>query len=90
MSIKRYKKKPIPVEVIQFTGGNGQEISTWSNNVVLESKYNNYSSATFLKIYTLEGVMTCDPGSYIVKGNEGEFWAVKQSIFEATYEEVND
>lgn len=85
MSIKRYKKKPIPVEVIQFTLDTSREIELWSGNKIMYDDYN-----CMLHISTLEGVMSAFPGSYIVKGNEGEFWAVKQSIFEATYEEVND
>lgn len=83
--IKLYKKKPIPVEVIQFTLDTARQIEIWSNGKVMYDDYN-----CTLLINTLEGVMSTVPGSYIIKGNEGEFWAVKQSIFEATYEEVND
>lgn len=42
----------------------------------------------FLLIKTLEGDMYAEPDSYIVKGVEGEIWAVKDTIFKATYEKV--
>lgn len=88
MSIKQYRKKPIVVEVIQYDGTNFDEIAEWSGGIV--EYYNILTKETNLEIHTLEGIMSAIKGSYIVKGNEGEFWAVKQSIFEATYEEVND
>jgi len=88
VSIKRFKKKPIAVEVIQYDGTNSDEIAEWSDGIV--EYYNILTKESHLEIHTLEGIMTAIKGSYIVKGNEGEFWAVKQSIFEATYEEVND
>jgi hypothetical protein len=79
--VKKYMKKPIGVEVIQYTDiESGREIEAWSNNKCMLDEYNNS-----ILINTLEGVMTAVPGSYIIKGNEGEFWAVKQSIFEKTY-----
>lgn len=40
------------------------------------------------QIHTIEGVMTAQPGDYIVTGVEGEKWPVKKSIFEKTYEEL--
>jgi hypothetical protein len=41
-------------------------------------------------IGTLEGDMEVTLGSWICKGSEGEFWAIKDSIFQATYEKVSD
>ena len=37
-------------------------------------------------LQTLEGVVTCQPGDWIVKGVEGECWPIRKDIFEATYE----
>lgn len=82
---KLYIKKPIPVEVIQYLPENEIELGHWSNGKVMVDYYNNV-----ILISTLEGVMTAVPGSYVIKGSEGEFWAVKQSIFEKTYYEHTD
>ena len=43
-----------------------------------------------LLIATLEGVMKADPGDWIIRGVQGEFYPVKSDIFEATYERVDD
>jgi|JI9StandDraft_1071089.scaffolds.fasta_scaffold1156945_2 hypothetical protein len=39
-------------------------------------------------IPTLEGEMRADPGDWIIKGVQGEFYPCKPDIFEATYEPV--
>lgn len=43
-----------------------------------------------LSIRTLEGVMQADPGDWIIRGVQGEFYPCKPDIFEATYEAVED
>ena len=37
-------------------------------------------------VETLEGVMTGQPGDYLVIGTQGERYIIKREIFEATYE----
>lgn len=41
-------------------------------------------------IVTLEGVMTGNPGDWIITGVNGEQYPCKPDIFEKTYERVND
>jgi hypothetical protein len=41
-------------------------------------------------IETLEGTMYAQPGDYIVKGIHGDIYPVKESIFLATYELVEE
>ena len=41
-------------------------------------------------IGTLEGVMHAGPGDWIVRGVRGELYPVRDDIFEATYEPVED
>lgn len=41
-------------------------------------------------IKTLEGIMTCNTGDYIIRGIQGEIYPCKPDIFEATYEEVKE
>lgn len=43
-----------------------------------------------LYIETLEGVMHAEPGDYIIKGVNGEFYPCKPDIFEKTYERVEE
>lgn len=85
--VKIYRKKPIPVEVIQLTPKTIAEVSLFVGS---KGRFWTNHHCAYGEIFTLEGIMKCSDGSYIIKGNEGEFWVVKQSIFENTYEEVND
>ena len=64
--IQKFKKKPVEIEAIQYTGKNDFEISKWSNDLVypspvLEPAENN-PSGSYLQIKTLEGVMTAIVG----------------------------
>lgn len=82
--MKRYRKKPIVIEAVQFTGRNCREClrfigsDGWDN---LELHDTDHPT-----IYTLEGVMTASPGDWIIKGVKGEFYPCKPDVFAATYE----
>lgn len=39
-----------------------------------------------IHIKTLEGTMVANPGDWVIKGVQGEFYPCKPDIFEATYE----
>ncbi len=75
----KYRKKPIVIEAIQFTGNNWGEIETF----VPIGQYN--QDGTF-QIVTLEGARKCSVGDYVIKGVQGEFYPRKPNIFEATYD----
>ena len=42
------------------------------------------------RIDTLEGEMVAGFGDWIIKGVDGEFYPIKNDIFKATYEKVDD
>lgn len=44
--------------------------------------------AIWMEIETLEGIMTAQPGDFIIKGIQGEIYPCKPDIFKATYEIV--
>lgn len=77
---KMYVKKPIPVVAYQYT------MEHFIN--VEETPGISYDIHTRPYIKTLEGEMQVNIGSYICQGIDGEYWAVKQNIFERTYDEV--
>lgn len=80
--VKKYRKKPIIVEAVQWTGDNYEEIYEFTRgNCCLTVDDNE------LIIRTLEGDMQTKKGSYIIKGKAGEFYPCKKEIFEQTYEE---
>jgi len=87
LKIKRYIKKPIPVEAVLLTEENLRAVKTWIEENGGEAIIP--TSAKSLSILTKEGYLKAFPNKhYIVRGTFGEFYPVEKEIFEATYEEV--
>ena len=78
--VKRYKKKPVEIEAIQFTGDNYKEVEEFVGQPL-------YISYGMVAIPTLEGIMRCKVNNYVIKGVRGEFYPCDREIFEETYEE---
>lgn len=87
--MKRYRKKPVEVEAVQFKDDANVlcELSAFIDNQDLRVNYEDPENPV-LKIETLEGVMNASVGDYIIKGVNGEYYPCKPDIFEKTYEEV--
>lgn len=79
----RYKKKPVEIEAIRFTGSNYEEIREFIGK-------NTLCSDLSIVIPTLEGDMVAQKGDYIIKGVQGEFYPCKPDIFEETYEIISE
>jgi hypothetical protein len=78
----KYRKKPVVIEAVRFTGNVTELIEfVGYNNVYVGNGGNPY-------IVTLEGDMKVSFGDFIIKGVNGEFYPCKPDIFEKTYEEV--
>lgn len=81
----KYRKKPVVIEAVQFTGHNHAEIFEFckdaSNNAEDPLTVSNQ-----LWIKTLEGGHIASPGDYIIKGVKGEYYPCKPDIFAATYD----
>ena len=83
----KFRKKPVVIEAIKWTGGNWEEIVSFVNyNPCLIERL----GTDFLTIKTSEGEMKADLGDWIIKGIKGEFYPCKPDIFEATYELVKE
>lgn len=82
----KYRKKPVEVEAVQWTGKNPKEIACFIGQWPFPSEY----APTHLVIETLEGLMHASVGDYIIKGVNGEFYPCKPDIFEKTYERVDE
>ena len=86
--MKRYRKKPVVIEAMQYLPhDNCDEIaqfiygdSDWDEPCT-ERENGEWA------IDTLEGTMWAQPGDWIIKGVQGEFYPCKPDIFAATYEE---
>ena len=82
----KYRKKPVEIEAVQWTGSNQTEIADWSRGT---QRYIEFEG-DICRIQTLEGIMTASKDDYIIKGVKGEFYPCKPDIFEMTYELVGD
>jgi len=79
----KYRKKPVVIDAVQFTGENCIEILTFIGRGVDALEIH---TTDLPVIPTLEGELTASPGDWIIKGVFGEFYPVKPDIFAATYE----
>lgn len=91
----KYRKKPVVVEAVRWTGSNLEEIRNFVGSDLIEECVELFDIKRTLKemlvdiaIDTLEGTMRVDYGDYIIKGVKGEFYPCKPDIFLKTYEEV--
>ena len=80
---RAYRKKPVVVEAVQWTGENHAEMCEFIDPEVFE-----IIPRVGLVIHTLEGDHHASPGDYIIKGVNGEFYPCKPDIFAKTYESV--
>lgn len=86
----RYRKKPVMVEAVQWTGtyASYEEVANFALRGDPIRTIGRYADK--LEIPTLEGVMTASNGDYIIMGVRGEVYPCKPDIFEATYEPVDE
>lgn len=81
---RRFRKRPVVIEAVRWTGSNQQEIHDFTEGTAKFSGDERYGWD--LRIPTLEGVHRAAEGDWIIRGVQGEFYACKPDIFEATYE----
>lgn len=91
----KYRKKPVVIETVQWTGSNLKEIIAFtglheSARKWTWAEYEAVVAKDGLKIFTLEGPLMATVGDWIIKGVKGELYPCKPDIFEATYEAVRE
>lgn len=84
----KYRKKPVIIEAIQWTGDNIDELRREFSNFINDSWIVGKNSELYLG--TLEGPMHASIGDYIIRGIKGEFYACKPDIFNETYDKVEE
>jgi len=92
--MEKFRKKPVVIEAIQWTGNNLKEIIEFTGLHESAKKwsweeYEKVVAEDGLKIFTLEGKMNAGVNDWIIKGVKGEFYPCKSDIFEATYESAD-
>ena len=93
----QFRKKPVVIDAVRWSGcEDGLEAvfalidfaELPNEGMYVTPGVGFIPSQGTLEIPTLEGVMTAQPGDWIVRGVQGEVYPVNPDIFEATYEAV--
>ncbi len=89
----KYRKKPVVIEAIQWTGKNFDECMNfigedYGNKFNYENAEESATETGKILIDTLEGMITASKGDFIIKGVKGEFYPCKPDIFQQTYEPI--
>ena len=101
----KFRKKPVVIEAIQWTGTNIREIYTFMHeSPVIDSAYSRSKWDDFEELHMNKPwhIMTLEDGpngeakhvasvgDWVIQGVKGEFYPCKPDIFEATYERVEN
>ncbi|MEO3922683.1 hypothetical protein ABGB07_02190 [Micromonosporaceae bacterium B7E4] len=101
-TVQTFRKKPVEVQAIQWTGDNTTEVIDWV--LATGDRSARWHEAThgfggtnkdlppspeFIAIDTLEGTMRAVVGDWIIRGVQGEHYPCKPDIFAATYERAS-
>lgn len=91
MSVQSFRKKPVTIQAIQWTGENTKEVLDFIGRQITVGQVNMFTGKVVdMDIPTLEGTMKATVGDWIIKGVKGEFYPCKPDIFEQTYECVSE
>ena len=95
--VRKFVKKPLPVEMVQFTETNGEELAKWINDhFQLGSEHRAFyfphggtlgtKNPPCIRLWTLEGYLTAKIGDWIVRGVEGEHYPIADGVKSASYD----
>lgn len=80
----RFRKKPVVVEAIQFSGDNTVEIAE-----LLGWECTDGDHSESIIVETLEGDVTANVGDWVIRGVMGEGYPCRDDIFRLAYDPVD-
>ena len=100
----KYRKRPVVIEAMELTRETYRDVIKWAadnqteltvrEDWTMASPENGLERDGWLVlglfVPTIEGLMRASFGDFIIKGVQGEFYPIKDSIFRATYEPVDE
>lgn len=79
----KYRKKPVVIEAMQWTGEFDRNMSLFvGDKATIKGEKEPFE----MVVHTLEGDVTASFGDFIIKKVNGELYPCKPDIFEKTYE----
>ena len=90
--MRKFRKKPLVVEAMQFDGGEGSaaNLMAWSEGAVtyLPACHSLNAFNPELAVRTMEGRLLVSAGDWVIKGIKGEFYPHAEAFFFEAYDEV--
>ena len=83
-----FRKIPVEVEAIQFTGENALEMTDFGDGAILHMRATNQLRVRTSTDNGRQGVAYAVVGDWIVKGVKGEFYPCRDDVFKLTYEAI--
>lgn len=85
----RYRKKPVEVDAIQWTGDNVQEVLEFlGDDYIGHTAERHINGNSLIYVQSREGRVEGRRGCMIMRGVEGEHYVCDINIFNKTYEKV--
>ena len=81
-----FRKKPVQIEAIQWTGENTHVLIEWLGESFYGLDGSKALNTLKIEIVTLEGRIFASISDWVIKGVKGEFYPCRDDIFRATYE----
>lgn len=88
----KYRKKPVVIDAIQWTGDNLRECMDFlggdyqGHDLGHPTERDWFAPVVYVK--TLEGSLSATKWDYLIKGIKGEHYPCKPDVFKETYEEL--
>lgn len=79
----RYRKKPVVIDAVQWTGENWAEIEAFGDKVLPLARV---AAIGYIVVETAEGPLKVQTGDWIIRDVKGEFYPCKPDIFALTYD----
>lgn len=84
MTAETFRKKPVEVQAMQWTGENSIELHSFTGGLFDSEKW----GAAEVYDYLHEAWIPLVAGDWVIQGIQGEFYPCKRDIFAETYERV--
>lgn len=88
----KYRKKPVVIEAVRWTGKNREEIHIFCprNAFFTPARQDTEGRTTAWDLLIDSGIMHAEIGDYIIKGVNGKYYPCKPDVFAKTYERVEE
>lgn len=84
MTVQRYRKLPVEIEALQWTGDNGAEIQAWCGDFF---KFADSDGSAVLYVKANDAWLDVEISEWVAKDSIG-FYPIKDSMFKKSYEPV--